>query len=717
MRVLEALKRANASGAPEESVAVRLAVFVAVMSAVFALAAEDIAGTVVTVAAILVIPVGFYISHRYRANDQLALKAGLAVALLVVLVNFLGALGPLAGGDITAVQVPLAEVFLWVQVLHALHVPGRRDLVFGLVASGVTFAVVGVLSLSITMAPLLLLWIVAATTALVLGHRDDVRAVGAIATEKQARLSTDAKAVARIGGVLAVTAAVVFVLLPAASTSRALAFPINLPKIESVASPGGLSNPSLGQGDPQQTSSDSDSTGIESRASFGYFGFAGQLDTSLRGRPDDTLVMRVRAPGPDFWRGQSFDTWDGTRWTLSDDSSRTILGDNPLVIPPTNGDALAVGQDFVATFYLERPGPNVIFSAARPVEVYFPDARLFQLRDGTLRAAVDLGAGAVYTVVSSRQPVTADLLRQADPLVYGVPAPIADVYLQLPDTPQRVFDLAADVTRDAPTTYDKVRALEAWMATNTTYSLDIPTLPAGEDAVDHYLFEAQQGFCEQIGTSLVVMLRSLGVPARLAVGYIPGERNPFTGMYEVRASDAHAWAEVWFPGVGWQSFDPTAKVPLAGESGRLAAAAGLIDWIQERLPSFVDTGMEALIVLGGVAALAGLGVVGVRIIAAHKRKRNRDRYEQHVWRLERLGARCGRSRRSGETLIEYGRRLAESPLRDSDISSFATDLTDWQFSGGDATEERSLDDRIRRIERRHRDLRSTMTALRVTLRG
>lgn len=717
MRAFEALKRANASGRPEESIAVRLAVLVAVMSAVFALAAEDIAGSVVTAAAIMIIPLGFYVSHRYRAGDQLALKAGLALALLVVLVNFLGSLGPLAGGDIAAVQVPLAEVFLWVQVLHALHVPGRRDLVFGLVASGVTFAVVGVLSLSITMAPLLLVWVVAATTALVLGHRDDVRAVGVLEAAKQDRLATDAKAVARIGGILTLVAALVFVLLPAASTSRALAFPINLPSIESVASPGGLSNPSLGRGNPQQNSSGSGSDGIETRASFGYFGFASQMDTGLRGRPDNTLVMRVRAPGPDFWRGQSFDTWDGRTWTLADDSSRTIVGDNPLVIPPTNGDPLAIGDDFVATFYLEQSGPNVIFSASRPVEVYFPDARLYQLRDGTLRAAVDLGAGAVYTVVSSRLPVTADLLRQADPLVYGVPEPIADVYLQLPKTPQRVLDLAAEITQHAPTTYDKVRALESWMATNTTYSLDIPALPAGEDAVDHYLFEARQGFCEQIGSSLVVMLRSLGVPARLAVGYVPGERNPFTGMYEVRASDAHAWAEVWFPGVGWQSFDPTASVPLAGESGRLAAASGLIDWVRERLPGFVDTGMEAMIFVGGIAALGGLAVIGMRIAAARRRKRDRDDYEQHVWRLERLGARCGRSRMSGETLIEYGNRLAESPLRDTEIGAYAADLTDWQFSGGDATQARKLEERIHRIERRHRDLRSTMTALGITLRG
>ena len=106
-----------------------------------------------------------------------------------------------------------------------------------------------------------------------------------------------------------------------------------------------------------------------------------------------------------------------------------------------------------------------------------------------------------------------------------------------------------------------------WIATHTQYSLNPPRLGAGEDAVEQFLFEDQRGFCEQIATSLVVMLRSVGIPARLTAGYAAGRRNPFSGLYEVRASDAHAYAEVLFPGVGWQAFDPTADVPLAGESG------------------------------------------------------------------------------------------------------------------------------------------------------
>ena len=81
-----------------------------------------------------------------------------------------------------------------------------------------------------------------------------------------------------------------------------------------------------------------------------------------------------------------------------------------------------------------------------------------------------------------------------------------------------------------------------------------------------FLFGNRRGYCEQISTSLTVMLRTLGVPAREATGYVPGPYNPLTDLYEVQAKDAHAWVQVWFPGYGWQSFDPTADVPLANPS-------------------------------------------------------------------------------------------------------------------------------------------------------
>ena len=119
--------------------------------------------------------------------------------------------------------------------------------------------------------------------------------------------------------------------------------------------------------------------------------------------------------------------------------------------------------------------------------------------------------------------------------------------------------------RRPTSTYDMVRAFEAWIGANVVYDLDAPTPAAGVDAVDDFLFSSRRGFCEQIASALAVMLRTQGVPARLATGYLPGERDRLSGVWKVRASDAHAWVEVWFPDSGWQAFDPTAEVPFGGE--------------------------------------------------------------------------------------------------------------------------------------------------------
>ena len=195
------------------------------------------------------------------------------------------------------------------------------------------------------------------------------------------------------------------------------------------------------------------------------------------------------------------------------------------------------------------------------------------------------------------------------------------------------------------------------MATHTRYSLNAPPLPEGADSVDQFLFVDRVGFCEQIGSSLVVMLRSLGIPARLAVGFAPGERNPFTGLWEVKASDAHAWADVWFPGVGWQSFDPTATVPLAGDAGVRAAGSGLVPYLLRHLPKPSAAVIEMAIVL---VSLVLVIVLGHRLTRWRRRRRARS---PRTWAdlrladLEAVGARLGAPRQPTQTVQEYGRVL------------------------------------------------------------
>jgi len=299
--------------------------------------------------------------------------------------------------------------------------------------------------------------------------------------------------------------------------------------------------------------------------------------------------------------------------------------------------------------------------------------------DGTLRAGVSLEEDSVYTVVSRRPVATKAILRDSDGSATAVPDRIKARYTGLPAVPQRVRDLAREVTASAPTTYDKIQALEAWFGANTRYTLDVPPLPDGADAVEQYLFEDRIGFCEQIASSLVVMLRSLGVPARLAVGYTPGERNPFTGLYEVRASDAHSWAEVWFPGVGWQSFDPTASVPLSGDGGLSRASSGLPSYLAQRLPH------PPAWLVSTVLPLTAAAVV-VFMVAGWWRSRRRRRGARRSWadvslaRLEALGEAQGRQRRPSETAAELASALSRSG-GDGRLDQVAAIVTRDAFSG------------------------------------
>jgi hypothetical protein len=145
----------------------------------------------------------------------------------------------------------------------------------------------------------------------------------------------------------------------------------------------------------------------------------------------------------------------------------------------------------------------------------------------------------------------------AAPAAY--PPEINAAYLQLPaGLPTRVRQLAARVTEGATTPYAKAVALQNYLRRNYAYTLDVPTPPGDQDAVDYFLFDAPGGFCSYYASAMAVMLRAEGVPARVVTGYAMGAYDYERGAYKVTGSESHAWVEVFFPGYGWVEFEPTA---------------------------------------------------------------------------------------------------------------------------------------------------------------
>jgi hypothetical protein len=141
------------------------------------------------------------------------------------------------------------------------------------------------------------------------------------------------------------------------------------------------------------------------------------------------------------------------------------------------------------------------------------------------------------------------------------PQEIRQYYLQLPDDlPARVRNLALDITIKETDPYDQAAAIEAYLR-QYPYALDVPAPPAGREVADFFLFDLQQGYCDYYATTMVVLARAAGIPARLVVGYSRGAYDEADGTFLVRLRDAHAWVEVYFPGSGWIEFEPTASQP------------------------------------------------------------------------------------------------------------------------------------------------------------
>jgi len=387
-------------------------------------------------------------------------------------------------------------------------------------------------------------------------------------------------------------------------------------------------------------------------------GATNSVDLHFRGRLGDSPVMYVRTGAPAYWRGLVFDTYRDGSWTASIRDYRQLEPYvPPRFLPPAPPDNLGT---FVQTFRVLRNLPGVI-SAAYPIEsLYAPVAGLREDAYGTFHTPDKLRAGQTYSVVSYLPNLAPSALRDDAPLdrlpdhflTYTDPGPLSE----------RAIGLAADLTRDQPTYFDKVMAITGYLQRTYRYTLNLPPVPSGHDPVDWFLFDVKTGYCEQFATAETLLLRSQGIPARLATGYSTGDYDPVLNQAIVRERDAHAWVEVWFPHHGWVPVDPTPGVsPLAATQFPSHWAAGGI----ARLIPHLTVGAPAA-ALGSLGALAvvpaamGIALVFVVLYAWlwrrrwWSRRRRSQPGESELLRLyERLQKRLGRRRAPPETPLEY----------------------------------------------------------------
>jgi len=286
----------------------------------------------------------------------------------------------------------------------------------------------------------------------------------------------------------------------------------------------------------------------------------------------DQILLHVRSAQPDYWRGTTFDHYTGHGW-------RNSLTSQQRLRPEEKNGQIHEGSELPSAYHFLIPSSTI--SATGPshktmkqkislvgglfTQLYGasePRAIAMSQSQGSMDAAGTIHLDAPvssmdYEVDSDVADTNPDVLRKTST---DYPEDIKGLYLQLPlDTTMvdRWHAKAGEVTQGISTAYDKVNALNQWVGNQCKYNLKCAAVPPNEDVVDTFLFKQKEGYCDSFASSLAMLCRTLGIPARVASGFMTGEHDTLKKEYIVRERDKHQWTEVYFQGVGWVKFDPT----------------------------------------------------------------------------------------------------------------------------------------------------------------
>ena len=505
--------------------------------------------------------------------------------------------------------------------------------------------------------------------------------------------------------------AVPLVLLVAVSTAIAL----YLPKAEPIwPDPVPFITSFSGQG------------GAGSGGSIGRIGY-GVDDSRLGGSfiGDDTPVFRAEVPEGQYWKVESKDTYTTKGWELTENVGElAVYGNDETVdtgfIPAEavlDSALLSMEQDFPSVLYpygtesfSMDESPNYQYNTADQRFETYQNGQ--ELEPETYEIAFSEPS---YSLTALRETHEEDLVELSSEY---------ERFLQLPEElPQRVRDLAVEITNNSDTVYDKTRAIERYFSTSGfEYSQsNIPVPEANQDYVDQFLFETKRGYCDNFSTAMVVMLRSLDIPARWVKGFNEGELIDSEGdteVYQVTNNNAHSWVEAYMPGVGWMLFEPTigftgassidfdleldsadpeqpdqleqptAEEPESTDEEEAAVASGPSFW--NRSTDFIAANLWKMIwsMVGGAIMAAVLFKIRHRwmpkLLVSYYRMRGggTERFEKAYLRLLKQLELYGISRKPGQTLKSYAAYI-DSFFGTHEMSEL-TEAYERTVYGGDA---------------------------------
>lgn len=660
---IEFYKRINKTKSVEESVKLRIFTLFCVLISSFAVINEEVYSHSAGVIIWFLLALGYFISYKKRHSSNWQLKLILSAMIPLMLFIYLRDLVTFSFDP----RVPLARLFLWLQVIHSFDLPERKDLYFSLGSSVVLITSAAVLSVSSLFIVTLTIFLILFFITLHIFYLSEI----GLLDEKinKPKLSNLYSFL-----LVAFVALIIFPFIPRTGAMQYRGLPFSLPTNLFKTLSGNILNPAYSNlGDfpesPLQVNPDN------------YFGLSSLLDLRSRGRLSDKIVMKVRGSGG-FLRGAVFSDYKKYGWIVSEKKGRKVSTRfQPLIIPILNDGYFVSGKDIVQTFYVEAPQSNIILSSFRPSMVYFPSPNIWIDSSYSIRSPVILDNGMVYSVISKPPKINNKNLLKLKKKSDIKKLPLAfRRYISTNNIPVSIANLAKKITNDETNPYKKALLIDRYLKNNYSYDLSIGSDPDGVDSTEYFLFNRNSGYCEQFSSALALMSRSVGIPSRVITGYLPGDYNPLTGLYEVRALDAHAWVELYFDGAGWVEFEPTPSFELAQIKDSPFYLSEFIDFIKKskvynffakQSGNILWTFSMVLIAIASIVTFIFIFHI-IKIITLKKLVKTDPINRQLLFYLKQF-RKYGIVRRNSETLLELSHRLPETSLK-NDFNLFI-----WHF--------------------------------------
>lgn len=478
---------------------------------------------------------GYVWSWYNRHSKQYFVKFILALLMIYVGIYFFRNLSE----SIYDPRVPLLDLLISLLVIHSFDLPRKRDVLYSITSSLVVIIVLTVVSFSNLIIPYILLFCFVFFVTL-FSMDDNVR-------------YQDLNIIFRLSAGLLTMVVIIslglFIFLPKPSGGYFLRF---------VFAPRSEFNNYSQFTNPQDLRKQ---LNMILNRNYAYRSFRGEMDLESRGTIPHILIMKVKSPVMTYVKGIHLIYYDGKKWYNKKDDVDFSLTASDYSYFSIPSEFEYYRYNIINTYFMiVQDLPDILYHIPVANEVFFPSSLLI-IRSHNIYTEYPLVKGVTYTVSSKIPYFNMEMLKSFPFKEYQnfFNAIVKKQnyyldYLYLPEISERIKELSRELTENEILFWNKVEKIKGYLEENYTYDLFID--PPKTEAVYDFLFIQRRGYCEQFASSMAVMLRSIGIPCRVVLGYVPRKRDIFTGFWEVYADDAHAWVEVLSP-FGWIPVDPS----------------------------------------------------------------------------------------------------------------------------------------------------------------